>query len=48
MQRSIILEAEVVLYNEGKRVQGRQGPGVEEFSWLGAAGVTVKTEDDAP
>lgn len=41
--RSIILEAEVVPYNEGSRAGGR-GPGVEEFWWLGAAGVTAEAE----
>lgn len=40
---SIILEAEVVPYNEGSRAGGR-GPGVEEFWWLGAAGVTAEVE----
>jgi len=38
--RSIILEAEVVPYNEGNR-DGNRGPGVEEFWWLGVAGVTA-------
>ena len=38
--KSIILEAEVVPYNEGQR-DGNRGPGVEEFWWLGAAGVTA-------
>ncbi|WVQ79314.1 hypothetical protein IAT38_001411 [Cryptococcus sp. DSM 104549] len=38
--KSVILEAEVVPYNEGLREGGR-GPGIEEFWWLGAAGVTT-------
>lgn len=42
--RSIILEAEVVPYNEGNR-DGNRGPGVEEFWWLGVAGVTTSTFD---
>jgi DNA ligase-4 len=37
--RSVILEAEVVPYNERDREGGR-GPGIEEFWWLGVAGVT--------
>ncbi|WVF68578.1 hypothetical protein IAT40_003347 [Kwoniella sp. CBS 6097] len=37
---SVILEAEVVSYNESSRDGGR-GPGVEEFWWLGLAGVTA-------
>lgn len=40
INRSVILEAEVVPYMEGQREGGR-GPGVEEFWWLGAAGVTA-------
>jgi DNA ligase-4 len=42
MRRSIILEAEVVPYNESFREGGR-GPGIEEFWHLGAAGVTPDT-----
>jgi DNA ligase-4 len=42
MTRSIILEAEVVPYNESSREGGR-GPGIEEFWHLGAAGVTPDT-----
>ncbi|OCF46055.1 hypothetical protein I317_00143 [Kwoniella heveanensis CBS 569] len=38
--QSIILEAEVVSYNESNREGGR-GPGIEEFWWLGHAGVTA-------
>ncbi|WRT69581.1 uncharacterized protein IL334_006570 [Kwoniella shivajii] len=37
---SVILEAEVVPYNESSREGGR-GPGIEEFWWLGDAGVTA-------
>nr|XP_019043413.1 hypothetical protein I302_07990 [Kwoniella bestiolae CBS 10118]OCF22343.1 hypothetical protein I302_07990 [Kwoniella bestiolae CBS 10118] len=37
---SIILEAEVVPYNESSREGGRC-PGIEEFWWLGNAGVTA-------
>ena len=37
----MILEAEVVPYNEGIR-EGNRGPGIEEFWWLGAAGVTAE------
>ena len=40
LRRSVILEAEVLPYNEGHREGGR-GPGVEEFWWLGPAGVTA-------
>jgi DNA ligase-4 len=36
---SVILEAEVVPYNEGQREGGR-GPGIEEFWRLQAAGVS--------
>lgn len=43
VQRSIILEAEVVPYNEGQR-EGMRGPGIEEFWWLGAAGVTAERD----
>lgn len=39
MRQSIILEAEVVPYNEGTREGGR-GPGIEEFWHLGEAGVS--------
>ncbi len=39
LDSSVILEAEVVPYNEGRREGGR-GQGIEEFWWLGAAGVT--------
>lgn len=42
MTSSIILEAEVVPYNETSREGGR-GPGIEEFWHLGAAGVTPDT-----
>jgi len=42
--RSIILDAEVVPYNEGQR-DGDRGPGVEEFWWLGPAGVTADGND---
>jgi DNA ligase-4 len=42
MTSSIILEAEVVPYNESSREGGR-GPGIEEFWHLGAAGVTPDT-----
>ncbi|WVQ96118.1 hypothetical protein IAU59_003220 [Kwoniella sp. CBS 9459] len=38
--RSVILEAEVVPYNESNREGGRD-PGIEEFWWLGHAGVTA-------
>lgn len=41
-KKSIILEAEVVPYNESSREGGR-GPGIEEFWHLGAAGVTLET-----
>jgi DNA ligase-4 len=41
VERSIILEAEVVPFNEGQREGGR-GPGVEEFWWLGEAGVSTQ------
>jgi DNA ligase-4 len=41
IHRSVILEAEVVPYNEGVR-EGNRGPGIEEFWWLGAAGVTAE------
>ncbi|WVQ66382.1 uncharacterized protein L199_004562 [Kwoniella botswanensis] len=37
---SVIVEAEVVPYNEASREGGR-GPGIEEFWWLGNAGVTA-------
>lgn len=37
--RSVILEAEVVPYNQRDR-QGGRGPGIEEFWWLGVAGVS--------
>lgn len=40
IQSSVILEAEVVPYNEGQR-EGSRGPGIEEFWRLDAAGVTV-------
>lgn len=40
IKRSVILEAEVVPFNEGNR-EGNRGRGIEEFWWLGAAGVTV-------
>ncbi|EIW71652.1 hypothetical protein TREMEDRAFT_73368 [Tremella mesenterica DSM 1558] len=40
VRKSVILEAEVLPYNEGQREGGR-GPGLEEFWWLGAAGVTA-------
>jgi DNA ligase-4 len=43
MTSSVILEAEVVPYNETGR-EGARGPGIEEFWHLGAAGVTA---DDA-
>lgn len=42
MRQSVILEAEVVPYNEGTREGGR-GPGIEEFWHLGDAGVTPLT-----
>nr|XP_019009197.1 uncharacterized protein I206_05844 [Kwoniella pini CBS 10737]OCF47978.1 hypothetical protein I206_05844 [Kwoniella pini CBS 10737] len=38
---SIILEAEVCPYNESSREGGR-APGIEEFWWLGHAGVTTE------
>lgn len=38
----MILEAEVVPYNEGER-EGNRGPGIEEFWWLDAAGVVADT-----
>ena len=41
IKRSVILEAEVIPYNEWQREGGR-GPGIEEFWWLGAAGVTAE------
>ncbi|WWC95484.1 hypothetical protein V866_002348 [Kwoniella sp. B9012] len=37
---SVIVEAEVVPYNEASREGGR-GPGIEEFWWLGNAGVSA-------
>ncbi|WWC92925.1 uncharacterized protein L201_007888 [Kwoniella dendrophila CBS 6074] len=37
---TVILEAEVVPYNESSR-EGSRGPGIEEFWWLGLAGVTA-------
>lgn len=40
MSSSIILEAEVIPFNEGDREGGR-GSGIEEFWWLDAAGVTL-------
>lgn len=40
---SVILEAEVVPFNEGDREGGR-GPGMEEFWWLSLAGVTAGAE----
>ncbi|WWD20194.1 hypothetical protein CI109_104670 [Kwoniella shandongensis] len=40
VKKSVILEAEVVPYNETSREGGR-GPGIEEFWWLGQAGVTI-------
>jgi DNA ligase-4 len=46
MTRSIILEAEVVPYNESSREGGR-GPGIEEFWHLRAAGVTPDTTQQA-
>jgi len=46
MTSSIILEAEVVPYNESSREGGR-GPGIEEFWHLGAAGVTPDTTPEA-
>jgi len=46
MTSSIILEAEVVPYNELSREGGR-GPGIEEFWQLGAAGVTPDTTQEA-
>jgi DNA ligase-4 len=46
VERSIILEAEVVPYNESSREGGR-GPGIEEFWHLGAAGVTPGTTQEA-
>ncbi|KAK8849569.1 hypothetical protein IAR55_004904 [Kwoniella newhampshirensis] len=39
VKKSVILEAEVVSYNENSREGGR-GSGIEEFWWLGQAGVT--------
>ncbi|ORX37868.1 hypothetical protein BD324DRAFT_650411 [Kockovaella imperatae] len=45
--RSVILEAEVIPYNEGHR-QGGRGPGIEEFWWLGSAGVTGGEENGDP
>jgi len=45
LKHSVILEAEVVPYNESSREGGR-GPGVEEFWHLGAAGVTPDTTDE--
>lgn len=44
MKRSVILEAEVVPYNEGQREGGR-GPGIEEFFWLEHASVRVGKSD---
>ena len=46
VKRSIILEAEVVPYNESSREGGR-GPGIEEFWHLGAAGVTPDSTQEA-
>ncbi|ORY34864.1 hypothetical protein BCR39DRAFT_515200 [Naematelia encephala] len=43
--QSVILEAEVVPFNEGRR-EGDRAPGIEEFWWLGAAGVTAGEEGD--
>jgi DNA ligase-4 len=43
VDQCIILEAEVVPYNEGARPGGR-GPGVEEFWWLGPSGVTAEAD----
>lgn len=40
---SVILEAEVVPFNDGNR-EGDRGPGIEEFWWLGDAGVTADAE----
>ena len=39
-QKSVILEAEVVPFNENSR-EGDRGPGIEEFWWLGHAGVSA-------
>lgn len=36
----VILEAEVVPYNEGNR-DGKRGPGIEEFWHLSSAGVNL-------
>ena len=44
IERSVILEVEVIPYNEGQREGGR-GPGIEEFWWLGAAGVTAEDKN---
>lgn len=40
IQKSVILEAEVVPFNENSR-EGDRGPGIEEFWWLGHAGVSA-------
>ncbi|KAK4687112.1 hypothetical protein P7C73_g2995, partial [Tremellales sp. Uapishka_1] len=42
--KSIILEAEVVPYNDGQR-EGHRGKGIEEFWWLGPAGVSSPEEN---
>lgn len=40
IKTGVILEAEVVPFNEGNREGGR-GPGIEEFWWLSSAGITA-------
>ncbi|KIR78547.1 hypothetical protein I306_04475 [Cryptococcus gattii EJB2] len=40
VHKSVILEAEVVPFNENSR-EGDRGPGIEEFWWLGHAGVSA-------
>ncbi|WOO77589.1 DNA ligase 1 [Vanrija pseudolonga] len=43
VKSSVILEMEAVPFNEGAR-EGDRGPGIEEFWWLEAAGVTAGAE----
>lgn len=44
MQTSVILEAEIVPYNEASREGGR-GPGIEEFWHLGSAGINAESAE---
>lgn len=44
MKTFVILEAEIVPYNESSREGGR-GPGIEEFWHLGSAGIDAASDD---